>query len=261
MTRSSRIGSGITGPSRPIRRRWNRRGILRGEEDGRGVGEPAAVVVAEVVQVEDDRRPAGAGASHQLQADGMPAVGQQDARAGTGSSTCRTRSRNTLALARAGRTLGPAGGRGHDRDADAADLQVDHLRGPAAPERRSQPPGRAVELEDAQQLVDRGLALVVEDPAGQRAAIPAAGGQQLRAPRGSQTPRRWTDRDSSGSRRTAAGRASSGRLRRGRARRSFAIASRSPGHSASTARQSRAASSWSPRSAARAARLRRVRWP
>jgi hypothetical protein len=39
------------------------------------------------------------------------------------------------------------------------------------------------------------------------------------------------------------------------------VASRSPGHSASTARHWRCASSTSPRSCARAARLRRVRWP
>jgi hypothetical protein len=48
---------------------------------------------------------------------------------------------------------------------------------------------------------------------------------------------------------------------RGLRRCSFACVSRSPGHSANTACQSRSPSSWSKRSAASTARLQRVRWP
>ena len=125
------------------------------------------------------------GALHQLQADGMAAVGQQglgpepvEHLLGPGRGTRRLRAGSGERSARL-EVVGMIVTR------TPPSLQVDHLRVPAAAERRIQPPGRAVELEDRQQLLDRGLALVVEDAAGQAAAIPAAARPAAPAPRGS----------------------------------------------------------------------------
>ena len=88
------------------------------------------------------------------------------------------------ALERAGGVSARLEAVGIDRDADAVDLQVDHLRSRPA-ERGIEPPGRAVELEGLQQLVHRGLALIVEDAAGQRRGNPSRGRPVARAARGS----------------------------------------------------------------------------
>ena len=109
--------------------------MLGGEQHGRRVGKPAAVVVAEVVQVEHDRRAAGAGAPHQLQADGVPAVGQQHV--GPEPAEHLTgQVEEPFAVERVRCTLGPAGGRRHHRAAHDVAHDVNHLRGPAPPQRR-----------------------------------------------------------------------------------------------------------------------------
>ena len=116
--------------------------VFRGEDDRRDIGEPSAVAIAEVVQVEDDGRAGRACPTHQLQADGVSAVGQQ----GLGPEPFEDllgEVEEHGALVRGGRPVGPAGGRGQHGDADAADLQVDHLRVPPRPSdasrRRAEP--------------------------------------------------------------------------------------------------------------------------
>src|SRR4051794_33260225 len=61
-----------------------------------------------------------------------------------------------------GRTLGTAGGRGHERDADAVDDQVEDLR--RAGESRIGLERLRMQVEDREQFIERCLALVVEHP-------------------------------------------------------------------------------------------------
>ena len=75
--RSSGIGSGMTGPSRPSSRAWWRPRVFGGEDHGRRVGEGRAVAVSEIVQMEDHGDPPRPAAAHQLEAGRMTAVGQQ----------------------------------------------------------------------------------------------------------------------------------------------------------------------------------------
>ena len=80
-------------------------------------------------------------------------------------------------LARAGRPLGATGDRGHDRDPDPVDAQVDHLGRSARSELRLKPPGG--KLQGGKPLVERRFALGVQDPCRERAAIHPPPGQQL----------------------------------------------------------------------------------
>ena len=110
----------------------------------RDVGEPAAVVVAEVVQVEDDRRAAVRAPAASTPGDGMSAVGQQHV--GPEPVEHLLGQVEEHARPRAGRApVGPAGGRGQHRDADAVELRSTTSAVPPRPSDAVQPPGRAVE--------------------------------------------------------------------------------------------------------------------
>ena len=55
-------------------------GVLGGEDHGRDVGKGPAIVVAEIVEMEDNRNPPGPGPAHQLGADRMASVSEQHVR-------------------------------------------------------------------------------------------------------------------------------------------------------------------------------------
>ena len=80
-------------------------------------------------------------------------------------------------LARVGRPLGATGDRGHERDPDPVDAQVDHLGRSARSRLRLKPPGG--KLQGGEPLVERRFALGVQDPCRERAAIHPPPGQQL----------------------------------------------------------------------------------
>jgi len=72
-------------------------------------------------------------------------------------------------LVRVGRPLGATGDRGHERDPDPVDAQVDHLGRSARSQLRLKPPGG--KLQGGEPLVERRFPLRVEDPCCEHPAI------------------------------------------------------------------------------------------
>jgi len=150
--------------------------VLRREHHGRGVGKGPAIVVIEVVQVEDHGNPPLARPPHQLETGRMTAVSQQH----VGPEPVEDlvgQLEEDRRLPRVGRPLGATGYRGHGRHPDAVDAQVDHLGRSARSQLRLEPPGG--KLQGGEHLVEGGFPLGVEDPLREHPGIHPPPGQQL----------------------------------------------------------------------------------
>jgi hypothetical protein len=80
-------------------------------------------------------------------------------------------------LARVGRPLGAAGHRGHERDTDPVNAEVDHLGRSVHSQLRLEPPDG--KLQGGEHLVERRFPLGLEDPCREHPAIHPPPGQQL----------------------------------------------------------------------------------
>jgi len=115
------------------------------EDRRRDVGKPAAIVVAEILEVKYDGDARGPGPAHQLQADRMPAVDQKHLRPeSTQDLAGQVEEQARLVLAWC--PLGPAVRCGQQRDSHAVELQVEDFCLAAAAEMTGKRPRRIEEF-------------------------------------------------------------------------------------------------------------------
>jgi hypothetical protein len=149
--------------------------VLGWEDNGVDVLESAPIVVAEVLQMENNGRALGPRLDHERTADWMPAVSQKN----LGPEAIEHRSRQVEvhgALTRVRCLIGAAGRCGQERDAYAVEIQIEDLSLAAKAERRARPCGRP--LDRSQNILDGCFVLVIEHAASERSAVPLAACQQ-----------------------------------------------------------------------------------